>query len=36
VPSTESQLDAFDDEGFLVDVGAWSYDLARLIAADCG
>jgi tRNA 2-thiouridine synthesizing protein E len=36
MPSTESQLNAFDDEGFLVDVGAWSYDLARLIAAEHG
>ena len=36
MPSTEPQLDALDDEGFLVDGGTWSRDLARQIAAEHG
>jgi sulfur relay (sulfurtransferase) DsrC/TusE family protein len=36
VSSIEPQLDAFGDEGFLADVGAWSRDLARRIATEHG
>jgi len=34
VPSIERQPNAFDDDGFLADVGAWNRDLAVQIAAE--
>ena len=34
MPSIERQPNAFDDDGFLADVGAWNRDLAVQIAAE--
>ena len=36
MPSIERQPNAFDDDGFLADVGAWSRNLARQVAAKHG